>query len=596
MKKLNTMKHLKYKILGVLCILFVFGSCDQDVLNIRPTDEIREDAVWDDPATIDLYLADVYRRMHHGLDEVKLSSLTDDTHFIHGYGTIEIVQGISSPSNIGAWGRGDLRHFRWGHLYSAIRQTNIILANIDDANVSEEFKDHVKGETHFLRAFFYHNLVRNYGGVPLITKVYDLFEDDDLLVPRNTFEESVNFVVADADSAAALLPLEARDLGRATKGAALALKSRILIHAAGDLFADPIGSNPELTGYTSASQQARYQAAKDAAEDVMNMGQYSLFNRIPNDPAKNYEQIFIVNEDHEETIMARYFLASRDWQDRYLPHQFNGPNGYRGWAGNTPLQSLVDAYEMDDGSEFDWNNPAHAADPFANRDPRFYASILYDGAPWVKPPTFREPYDADGIIQTFEYVEDPSDGSQTVGVDTRNGPIEDWNGSYSRYYLRKFIDPTLPPQERQESPWIIFRYGEILLNYAEACIGLGEEQNARDAINQIRDRAGMPDITDTGPALVDRYRNERRIELFGEEHRLFDIRRWKTAPTKYEDARGILITAEATDPRVRSTYSNYTYDPTLHIQDRAWNDSHYFAPIPFDEMNRNDKLVQNPGY
>lgn len=596
MKKLKAMKNLKYKLVGVLCIMFVLGSCDQDVLNISPTDQISDETVWEDPALVDLYLADIYRRMHHGLDEVKLSSLTDDTHFIHGYGTIEIVQGISSPSNIGAWGRGDLRQYRWDHLYSAIRQTNIVLANIDEANVSEDFRDNVKGEAHFLRAFFYHNLVRNYGGVPIITNVYEL--DDDMLVARNTFEESVNFVVEEADRAAALLPLESRDLGRATRGAALALKSRILIHAASDLFDDPIGPNPELTGYTSGSQQARYQAAKDAAQAVMDLDIYSLFDRHP-DPALNYEQIFIVNEDHEETIMNRYFLGSRDWQDRYLPHQFNGPNGYRGWAGNTPLQSLVDAYEMADGSEFDWTefqngDPGYGDAPFENRDPRFYASILYDGAPWVTPPSFREPYDADGIIQTFEHV--AVGGEEIPGVDTRSGPIEDWNGGYSRYYLRKFIDPTMPPQQRQETPWPVFRYGEILLNYAEACIGLEDEVEARRVINLIRDRAGMPDITDSGQALIDRYQNERRIELFGEDHRYFDIRRWKTAPDKYHDAQGVLITAEATDSRVRSTYSNFTYDPTLHVQDRKWNDSHYFAPIPFDEMNRNNLLVQNPGY
>jgi hypothetical protein len=593
MKNLKTMKNLKSKILGVLCIIFVFIACDQDALNLSPTDQISDDTVWQDPALIDLYLADIYRRMNHGLREVKLSSLTDDSQFIHGYGTIEIVQGNSSPSNIGAWGRGDLEHYRWGHLYSAIRQTNIVLANIDEANVSESFRDEVKGEAHFLRSWFYHNLVRNYGGVPIITEVYDL--DDDLLVSRNTFEESVNFVVEEADKAAQLLPLVARDQGRATMGAAMAIKSRILIHAASDLFDNPIGSNPELTGYTSGDQQARYQAARDAAQDIIDLNQYSLFNRHPGDPALNYEQIFIVNEDHEETIMNRYFLASRDWQDAFLPHQFNGPNGYRGWAGNTPLQSIVDAYEMEDGSEFDWGNPVHAAAPYENRDPRFYASILYDGAPWVEPPSFRDPHDADGIIQTFEELT-LADGSTAVGVDTRNGPIEDWNGGYSRYYLRKFIDPTMPPQERQETPWPVFRYGEILLNYAEASIGLGEDEDARDAINEIRDRAGMPDITDTGQALVERYQNERRVELFGEDHRYFDIRRWMIAPTKYHDALGITITAQATDRRVRSTYFGYTYDPTRHIQDRNWNDSHYFAPIPNDEINRNDQLVQNPGY
>lgn len=588
------MKNLLNKlIVAVLAGMFVFVACDQDILNLTPADSFPEDAVWEDPALIELYLSDIYRRMHHGLDEVMIASLTDDSHFIHGYGTIEIVQGNSSPSNIGAFGRGDLRHFRWGHLYGAIRQANIILENIDEANASQDFIDNIKGETYFLRAYFYHNLVRMYGGVPLIDHAFDLFADDDLLVARNSFEESVNFVVEEAERAAALLPLEARDMGRATRGAALALKSRILTFAASDLFDEPLGSNPELTGYTSGSQQARYQAAQDAAQAVIDLGIYELFDRH-DDPAFNYEQIFIVNQDHEETIMNRYFVGSRDWSDRYLPHQFNGPNGYRGWAGNTPLQSLADAYEMTDGSEFDWNNATHAAAPYENRDPRFYASILYDGAPWVSPPSFREPYDADGHIQTFQEVSTPA--GNFPGVDTRNGPIEDWNGSYSRYYLRKFIDPTMPPQDRQESPWPFFRYAEILLNYAEASIGLGQEEEARNALNQIRQRAGMPDITDSGQALVERYQNERRVEMFGEEQRYFDLRRWKIAPNHYHNAFGITITAQATDRRVRDTYSNYTYDPNRLVQNRSWNDSHYFAPIPNAEMQRNDRLIQNPGY
>ncbi len=589
MKNLHTMKKLKYKILGVLCIVLVLGSCDQDVLDISPTDQISDATVWEDPALIDLYLSDIYRRMNHGLREVKLASLSDDMHFIHGYGTIDVVQGTSSPSNLAAWNRGDLEHYRWGHLYSAIRQVNIVLKNIDDANVTDDFKENVKGEAHFLRAFFYHNLVRNYGGVPIITDVFEL--DDDMLVARNSFAESVDFVVDEAENAAAMLPEESRDLGRATKGAAMALKARILLHAASDLFDNPVGGT-ELTGYTSGDQQARYRAAKNAAQEVMDMGRYSLFNRH-DDPAFNYEQLFIVNEDHEEAIMNRYFLSSRDWDDAFLPHQFNGPNGYRGWAGNTPLQSLVDAYEMEDGTEFDWSNPAHADAPFENRDPRFYASILHDGAPWLEPPSFREPYDVDGIIQTFEHV--VIDGEEIPGVDTRSGPIEDWNGSVSRYYLRKFIDPTMPPQERQETPWPIFRYGEILMNYAEASIALGEEDDARTVLNQIRDRAGMPDITESGQALVERYQNERRIELFGEDHRYFDIRRWMIAPDKYHDAEGIRITADATDRRRRSTYSNFSYE-VFHVQDRDWNDSHYFAPIPNDEINRNDLLEQNPGY
>ncbi|MEX0779372.1 MAG: RagB/SusD family nutrient uptake outer membrane protein [Balneolales bacterium] len=584
------MKNLHYKTIALLFSILVFNACDTSVLNVSPQDQMSDDSVWEDEALSQLFLNDMYIGMRHGLYEIQLSSLTDDSQFIHGYGTNEVVEGIVTPSNLGSWTHWNFEQYNWSNVYSRIRQVNIMLENIDDAVISsEELRDQMKGEAHFLRAFFYHNLLRVYGGVPIIEQSYGL--DDDLLVSRNTFAETVDFIVQETDLAAELLNLEARELGRATQGAAMALKSRILLHAASDLYNDSPAN--ELVGYTSGSQQDRWQAAQTAAKDIMDLNKYSLYRQHA-DATENYTQLFLTNDDHEEIIMSRYFLSDKG--DGENPAQHNGPNGYRGWAGNTPVQSIVDAYEMEDGSEFDWGNPEHAAAPYENRDPRFYASILYDGAPWVEPPSVRVPHDPVGIIQTFEHVTLPN-GDEVPGIDTRNGSIEDWNGSYSGYYLRKFIDNSIEnfQDEKQTVPWRFFRYAEILFNYAEASMELNQEGEARDVINQIRDRAGMPDITESGQALKDRYRNERRIELFAETHRFFDIRRWKTAPNHYHDAQGIKITADADDPTDRSTYSNYEYTP-MTIQSRGWDDSQYFVPIPNDEMNRNDQLEQNPNY
>ena len=180
-------------------------------------------------------------------------------------------------------------------------------------------------------------------------------------------------------------------------------------------------------------------------------------------------------------------------------------------------------------------------------------------------------------------------GVWTPGLDTRDGPIEDWNGGYSGYYLRKFIDPTVVHEYaaaggNQEAPWHFFRYGEILLNYAEACIELGEDDEAKTYLNMIRERAGMPDITETGQALKDRYRNERRVELAFEQHRYFDIRRWMIAPQAMgRNANGIVISQPLAGP------VSYTRNK---IQDRAWNDKMYFLPIILDEINRNQDLIK----
>jgi len=597
------MKYIK-TLLTIGCVLLAATGCSDKVLSEQPLNAISQDAVWTDPALMEANLNDIYRGVGHGLNEVMLSSLTDETQFIHNYGTQPVVQATISPSDRQALGSGRFSYIRWSDLYSRIRQANIFLKNTASYDGDNPDKvNRMRGEVHFLRAYFYHNLMRTYGGVPLITKVYGL-KDQDTSIPRNSFKETVDFIVQDADSAAALLPLQydGADVGRATKGAALALKSRVLLYAASDLYnVNPSGMKE--TGYTSASaseRQARWQAAQDAAKAVMDMGMYSLYKADPapgDSTAKNYSDLF-TSKSNDEYIFQRFFKYQSFWGESPNPGLFNGVNGSHGWAGNTPIESLVDDYEMADGSKFDWNDPQMAADPYANRDPRFYASILYDGAHWKQRYSDAVAMDPYGIVQTFTTLTLP-DGSTLPGIDTRDGPIENWNGSFSHYYLRKFINPAVDYRStKQEIPWPFFRYGEILLNYAEASIGLGQDQVARDALNKIRRRAGMPEFDGsvTGQALTEEYRNERRVEMAFEEQRYFDVRRWMIAPQVLDqDAMGIEITAQGDSRPERSTYHDYNYK-VIHIQDRSWDDKMYFAPISLDEMNRNDKLVQNPGY
>jgi hypothetical protein len=577
------------------------------ILDVTPKDQLSGGAIFADPNLAETFLNDIYRGMGHGLYEIMLSSITDETHFIHDYQTSKVVQAVITSSDRGAIDDGRYNHFDWSDNYSRIRQANIFLSQIDGASFDQAWKDRMKGEAYFLRAYFYHNLMRMYGGVPLITKVYGL--NDDYNVARNSFKETVDFIVADADQAAALLPVShsAANLGRATKGAALALKARVLLYAASDLYNEN-PSDSAFTGYTTPQDRlALWRAAKNAAQAVMDLGVYGLFRptAAPGEAAKNYGDLFL-QRISEEVIMSRFFLTSRGGTDGSHPGRDNGPNGYHTWGGNTPIQNLIDDYRMADGSKFDWNNPAHAAAPYQNRDPRFYASILYDGAPWRERPGDVKNLDPLGLIQAFRGLRLP-DGSMVGGLDTRQSPIEDWNGGYSGYYIRKMIDPTINHQfTRQQVPWIFFRYAEILLNYAEAAIELNELGDALNALNQIRRRAGMPVFSAAlGQAeLRDEYRNERRIEMAFEEQRFFDVRRWMIAPQVLgQPARGINIFLDGDNRVDRSTWRNYVYqfrDPTtgepISIQQRAWNDKMYFMPIHRDELNRNSLLKQNPGY
>lgn len=587
-----------YSILGITSIIVV-SSCNR-ILDVEPLNQVTSVAIWQDSSLMEATINDIYRGMGFGEfnSTSGLSVLGDEAMWTNG--ATAIIQSTITSDNMDILGGSRFNYLVWSTLYSNIRQCNIFLQESAASPLANTPSvQRMRGEAYFLRAYYYHNLMKCRGGVPIVTKVYGL--NDSTAVARNTFEETIDFIVKNADSAAALLPVvyPDADLGRATKGAALALKSRVLLFAASDLYNVNLSQMPE-TGYlnvSSSDRQARWTAARDAAKAVMDMGVYQLYAADPgpgDSVAENYANIFLT-KTNPEIILNRF--ASVDNGAPSVGQWFN-PNGYHGYGENSPLQQMVDAYEMRDGTKFSWTNPEEAAHPYENRDPRFYATIFYDGAHWKKRYPDGQVYDPVGIIQSFTRLILP-DGSTLPGIDTRQGPIENWNGSYPNYYLRKFLDINNDHLAiHQEIPWPYFRYAEILLNYAEACIALGQEQNARDALNQLRRRVGMPEFTSalTGTALRDECRNERRIELAFEDKRFFDIRRWMIAPqVMNEDAKGIEITVKGTNRADRTTYHDYSYK-VIDVQKRHWDDKMYFLPIPFDETQRNPLLVQNPGY
>ena len=276
---------------------------------------------------------------------------------------------------------------------------------------------------------------------------------------------------------------------------------------------------------------------------------------------------------------------------------YTSPNGYHGWGTNAPIGEMVDAFEMADGTPFDWSNAAHAAEPYQNREPRFYATILYNEAPWRERPDDAKGLDPLNQVQTGSWERwDASTNSMVVvpGVDTRQSSIEDWNGSYTGYYCRKYIDPAIDAQYiKQTVTWRFIRYAEILLNYAEACLELGEDAEARTYINQIRTRAGLPGVTESGEALRARYRNERRVELAFEDHRFFDVRRWAIGPEAYKPIHVAKVVYKLQPDKTTATRPTVTHEL---FETRSWNDKAYFLPIMRDELNKNNLLIQNPGY
>ncbi|HRP32543.1 MAG TPA: RagB/SusD family nutrient uptake outer membrane protein [Agriterribacter sp.] len=618
------------KLYFLLIITLGLFSCNKDFLNTKPLGEVSSEDVWKDGALTQAFVNNIYNGLGNGgFDEQMLASLSDEAVFTHTGRSINTVnEGSLSPSNTG-WVSGT---YSWSSMYSRIRSCNVALENIATATFDDQaLKDRLAGEVHFLRAYYYHQLVRYYGGVPLIDKSYGLNED--YTIARNSFEECVNFIVKECDDAISALDGINMAKGRATANAARALKSRMLLYAASDMHDIPTlqsktsflsgYASPELLGYTSGDRNARWQAAKVAAKAVMDAAGsgYKLDLTAPVTPDQgrnNYMSIAMGGGSKapgvdpaaaSEIIFGRFFVAERDEGGSYQG-LYNGPNGYHNWAGNTPIGLLVDDYEMMDGTKFSWSNSGQAAAPYKSRDPRLYASILYDGADWKPRDLISGNVDPANQIQTGQY--DLKIGGNLVnfnGLDTRSSTIEDWNGSRTGYYVRKFIDPDpgiVDNNTRQYLPWPFFRYTEAVFNYIEACIELGEDAEAREWLNKIRFRSGMPAVTESGAALRDRYRNERRVEMSFEEQRYHDARRWLIAPTTLGRKITFISVLGKFKPgkELNGTYKhdesiyNYTYTPIIdeNHEDRTWVDKMYFRPINLDEINKNDKLVQNPGY
>ena len=450
------MKKIKYFIAS-LSFIMMLPSCSEDFLNKTPLDQYLAGNVWADAGLIQLYMNDMYRRIGHGYNICPLSSFVDEAVFTPNWGAEDFNKCIISPDNLYYW-TGDpvVNLMQWSELYKSVRNVNIFFENYDPSVVSYEVqRNRFIGEAYFFRAYNYHWLTFLYGGVPIIDRVYTLNDNYD--VARNTFEECVDYIVASCDSAINYLPEnydeDVANKGRATKGAAMALKARTLLYAASELYNNTSWatgySNPELIGFQGGNRTARWQAAKDASKAIIDAGWYSLYKPNPGSTdsvALNFIDLF-TSMSSTEDIFLRYFTLTNQgytWNE-YNPGKFWGPNGYHNWGNNTPTLQLVDAYEMKDGTKFDWNNPVQAAAPFSNRDPRFYATVLYHGAKWRQRTADVLPSDPVGLIDTkiFEaYKRDtvpPISDTMVVqyGIDTRKSPYEDWNGTYTGFYVRE---------------------------------------------------------------------------------------------------------------------------------------------------------------
>ena len=509
-----------------------------------------------------------------------MASATDEAEFTSETNSIQSF-------NSGSWNAINNPDLVWGNYYRGIRKVNQFLVSTGKINLDPWKLDPSPSaqavyntnlasirrwtyEARFLRAYFYFELVKRYGGVPIINNALSV-EDDFSSIQRSSLNECLQFITAECDSAAAKLPLNAstapyvvaNDLGRVTRLTALALKSRVLLYAASDLFNNPTWAggyaNPALISLPAGDRTARWKAASDAAKAVIDagalptLGAYkSLFNTFNN----------------AEIIFTRSNAASNQFERNNSPIGFN-----LGQSGNTPSQDLVDAYEVrvsaTSAVKFNWNDPTMAANPYANRDPRLGLTIAVNNSSFGTPAR---------NLQIF-----------TGGLDAK--PII--NATKTGYYLRKYQIESLNLLNNNTGvhSWIIFRYPEIYLNYAEA-LNEWSPGNAdiKKYVDIVRTRTGiaMPPMP-TGLSQAEtreRIRNEKRIEFAFEDHRFWDVRRWMQGSEFFgKPLTGVEIT--------RNSDNTFKYKPTK-VEDRTFSPKMYLYPIPQSELNIAKGLVQNP--
>ncbi len=534
-----------YVFIAFVC-LFSF-SCNK-MLDLEPLNSYSESDVWSDPKLTEVFVNQIYSTSIAAYKDAGLGwgAQTDELYGNFNWtGEWTFNRGETTPDN-----QTSRTQNHWSRFYGAIRYANIFFQNIDkvDSISNPAIVKRMRGEVYFLRALSYFELLNRFGGVPLITKVFDV-TDRNFTEKRATGDQTRDFILADIDKAIKYLPLSYTDdanTGRATIGAALALKSRLLLYAASPY------NNP-------TNDMTRWTAAKNAAIDVMNLGIYSLYA-----DASTYNKIFLDFFNSEIIFSIVYSNTVR--LDRL--NTFNRdmiPNGYEGYSAYNPLQQFVDDFEMADGTAFSWSNPVHASNPYSNREPRFYADILFNGAFFRNRPA--------------EFY--------VGGRESPTSPISPWNASKTGYTIRKMVDENsnIFVQDYSACQWVVFRLAEIYLNYAEACAALGETNEALTYLNLIRGRAGLPNATSTD--LMQKIMHERRIELCFEGHRFWDIRRWGIADIGSQNAKGIEI--------IRNGDGTFTYT-IMTAQVRTWTPNLYYLPIPRVEVLNNPAITQNPGY
>lgn len=614
------MKTNLKKIIGCGFAILSLAACNS-YLDKENFEIITPDQVWNEPKLINAVLVNLYDNLQiegfnywyrdawrlmnpTTLSDEAQGSFQKDPAFDNGNATYTYEDALFEQ--------------KFSDRYKLIRNCNDFIVQLEEAKtLSDTDRKLLLAETRFLRAMHYFTLVKRYGGVPIIEtpQAYDASNLESLMVERNKEVEVYDFIITECREAAEVLPATRgnSDRYRAEKGAALALASRAALYAGTISKYGTVQLNG-IVGIPLSETNRLFQAAYDVSKELIALGRYQLYNKKPDDKSQNYCDIFLNgNGDNGEYIFQKQYDVAgdkgHDWDKRNAPFSFRAG----GWGcGVAPTLEIVEAYEYLDGTPgtlrlTDENGtPRRFDNPyelFQGKDPRLYASVYMPGSP-IK----------GSVMEWRRGVIDPGgnryvatsqpDGGNTVEIDGttystsgKDGGADAGDASKTGFYQKKFWDETLENMDmgKSETPWVIFRLGEIYLNLAEAAMELDKTDEALTAVNEIRKRAGMPVHTAIDMTKI---RHERKVELAFEGHRYWDMKRWRIA--HLDVAQGGLngFRGTALYPWYDITDGKYIFERGNNSpkQTRIFLEKNYYTKINGDDMNSNPKLIQNPGY
>jgi len=592
------------KIYLSLVLLLILGTSCKKVLDKQPLNIISDNAVWTDPTLIDSYLTQVYSEMitftndatnsqswvagDMWFDMFNVNELSDESKALwvdegYGYkfGNLKVQGGL----------------LEWWP-YNTIRELNDFIARVPASTLDPTLKKQRLAEARFLRAFCYFGMVKRYGGVPLITVPQSANDDPSSLYPTRTKEEDIyKFIISELDAASNDLATSysSNNLGRPTKYAALALECRAALYAGSIAQYGTVLLNG-VVGINQANTNIYYQKAYDVASAIISSGAYSLYNKIPGDKTKNYRQLFL-DKDNPEVIFSKRHNAidprtgGAGWAYDFF--QSPAPQAWGGGNQDAPYLEMVEEYENVDGTSGAYDRTAiqqglHTTDDlFAKKDPRFAATIYTQNTIWKG-----------ALLQVYKGVLDANgnvvNGGSYNGILATGANYYAAVGSNTGFGVLKYLNEGSGADftwGTSSQDYIVLRYGEVLLNYAEAAFELNKPTDALNAINQIRARAGMPLLTSI---TRDQIRHERKIELAFEGHRYWDLRRWRLAVTQLSKPNsGLQYILDSQTKKFKILVLNQV-DGT--VAQPAFYPQNYYFPITLTRTANNKNLVENPGY